>query len=231
MNRKPLGGSSAALAGRRPARNAPGYGSKPRRSSSVGSSGGISRARWISREEHERLFRAQREQAGIRFSARGCETSWQAYRTAFVRSRACGKLAWQTTNNERAAALVNAGRPRHARTLQRHHALLCELGLLMTRHVRRGRATPGFRDCLHLRLVQSFVIPPTAGTPGLTATGVPRTATASETAGFAGRDHPPPLCGGVGTGEEPAVEVEVSDQAQRWASSLLAKWGLEDPGG
>jgi hypothetical protein len=168
------------------------------------------------------LFRAQRLEAGINFSARGCETSYIAYRTAFRRSRATRELGWNTTNGQRATAMDKAGRARCARTMQRHHALLGELGLLMTRHVHRGRNRSGFRDCVHLRLVQSFDIPPTAGGPSPTGKGAPPPKTASATADCVGRDHPPPLRDGVGNDEETAIEEELSP----WGARLLRKMGI-----
>ena len=177
----------------------------PRRSSSVGSSIGVRRGRTprqLSREEHELSFRKLRERQGVNFNARGCETSYQAYLSAVIRARACGSAAFNTTNGQRSQAMDKRGRGRCARTLQRHHRLLELMGLMVVGRVRR-RDRPGYPDrCLRLRLIQSYVAPPTA--PGVGPSDTPPLvpATASDSAGFAGKRPPPASPAGNGSDEE-----------------------------
>lgn len=157
----------------------------------------------ISRAQHEARFRDLRAQQGIVFSQRGCDTSWVAYLSALRRAYAADNAEFETTNGQRAAALRNLGRARCARTVQRHHALLELMNLAVAIHVKRGRATPGFRDCLRIRMTRSFVAPPTAAEGGaLQALSPSARKTASGSTRSARRDHPPPLRGGEGSERE-----------------------------
>lgn len=199
------------------------YASQPRRSSSVGWSSGIrsKRPRLPSREEHELAFRGDCEEQGLLFNARGCETSYVALRTAVLRGFGCGETAFRTTNAERAAAMRNSGRERCERTMQRHHRRLQRMGLLMVGHVHRGRGASGFRDCLHLRLVQTYVAPPKGpeeGAFGPTPPLVPEQHLSAPAA--PAEPDPPPLHGGGEGTENDSAGGELSAWEQRVLETL-----------
>lgn len=211
------------------------YGSAPRRSSSVGSSVGRSRSRsrWICREEFDRRYALLRAaQAGRKIgdredqgfvSERGRETRWVAFRTVWRHTRASGTLDFRTTTPQRARAMELAGRARSDRTVQRVHRDLAAMGLVVTRHVHRGRATPGFRDCLHLRLVESYVTPPSAAEEGEQSSP---SSSAPPTTGIApppAADPDPPPAAAVGTEEMELESEPVSEEADRWAQMMLAR--------
>lgn len=202
------------------------YASRPRRSSSVGFSSGISRPRrprLPGRAEHELAFRADCDEHGIVFNARGCETSYQALRTAVLRGFGCGSAQYRTTNTERAAAMRNAGRARCERTMQRHHRRLQRMGLLMVGHVHRGRGAAGFRDCLHLRLVQSYVTPPKGPEEGPFGPTPPLVPERHLIAPAAPADDVPPPTSGGGEGSD---EEQDGGELSAWEQQMLATLSL-----
>lgn len=245
---KPSPGRPGDLAPAAATRDAPRYGSQARRSSSVGSSNTIRRRRRrpagakpksITREEHERRFRELLAEtpsphtgaSSTQFSQRACDTSYALLRAEIIRARGCKSLVWQTTNAQQAIAIKREGRGRCSRTVQRHLRTLERMGLLTVTHVRRGRATPGYRDCLRLRLVQGFVTPsklgereeePSATTlsfPGQTATEIAPAAPA--------RPDPPPLAAVNGSDEDQEVDTRSPEQVQaddEWAEMVLRRF-------
>lgn len=183
------------------------------------------------REELEARFRALQDSRGVRFSERGFETIYTAYRGIVAKGRAEGKRTYLTTNAQRAAGMEERGRPRSLRTMQRTHRTLAEMGLpIGISHVRRGRATPGWCDCLRVTFRQtfharrrkrpgcdpstSFVTPPTAtgvGTLRVLTTPVRTAKTASDCAAFGGRDRPPDKPAGNGSDEEESAQAPMFD--------------------
>ncbi|HWY91088.1 MAG TPA: hypothetical protein VNY31_10490 [Solirubrobacteraceae bacterium] len=155
------------------------------------------RIQQVPREEFERRFCKLRARQGIRVSERGLETRWVEYRSCMATYRAKGQ-DFKTTNGQRAEGLRARGRARCPRTVRRAHADLAGMGLLRRAHVRRGGARVGQRDCLRVRLMPSFVPPPSAAGAGayrpLTAPApVPKMVAVGErvSAGCAGRARGP----------------------------------------
>jgi len=169
----------------------------------------------LSELEFEERFRAFQAARGVRFSRRGCRTVYVVYLGLCRRQRGCGEWRFETTNAQRATAMRQLGRERCERTVQRAHRLLGAMGLAAVEHVRRGGATAGFRDCLRVRIIASFVTPPFGGQRrGLRPTPpLPRTALSAPPAAAGGR--PPPLRGGGNGNGHVGNEEEEPDEATR----------------
>ena len=200
--------------------------------------------RLVDREEFERRDYARRLAAGLEPNARGTETLWQLYRADARALQAKGQ-GFLTTNGQRARALEHAGRPRCARTVQRAHQALHQMGLLRTFHDRRGLMRPGRRDRLRVQFAPSYVAPPSAAPTapqrglavGAGTASIARPAGAeSDQAGSAppggGRTGTPPLRAAHGgdqeegpgrSGEAPAPED--LDAIAAAEERFRARWG------
>ena len=108
--------------------------------------------RQVSREEHQRRYRAWCEAEGRCFNEAGWETNWQLYLGCARRYRVSGQ-DFETTNAQQARGLANRGRPRCTRTVQRQRQALVEMGLVRFSHVRRRGAEAGHRDSLRVCLM------------------------------------------------------------------------------
>jgi hypothetical protein len=145
------------------------------------------RVQQISRQEFARRFAELRRSQGVLVSERAEETRWLEYVGCLALYRAKGQ-DFKTTNGQRAQGLCARGRPRCSRTVQRAHKDLAAMGLLGRAHVRRAGAQAGRRDCLRVRLLPSYVTPPSAaGVRGLRPSLTP--APTADCAGFAGRER------------------------------------------
>lgn len=235
--------SSADLVAMSRGGHASGYGSSgrpKRRSSSVGSSYSrrktLSRARWICREDFDRRFAEHNpppeDTGGIGYWQwkRGRETRWIAYRALFRLSRSRG-TALHTTNAQTVRRLEKARLSRCERTAQRVHQDLMGMGIVVVRHVHRGGSTPGFRDCLHLRLVDTYVTPSVRTDSPEQAQGESGPKTASAAPASPADDGAPPRSGGASAEEIGSGEVsELSDRGVEWFVALLAEMGITEDG-
>ena len=153
-----------------------------------------------------------RKEQGVLVNARGLQTRWVAYRGILKHARARGTQL-RSTNAQRARSMELHGRPRCERTMQRVHSDLTAMGLVVIRPIRRGGATPGFRDCLQLRLLETYVTPPKgAGEEESSNDDSPALPTASVQPAEPAREDPPP--GGGGKGDE-------EDGDDEWAAQVL----------
>ena len=112
----------------------------------------------VSRKRHRALFEAYAHHHDTVVSERGLETDWRVYRS-FV-ARGYDGRAFETTNGQQTRALATYGRPRCARTVQRHRAILAAMGLIGSKPVHRHGSMTGERDTVRVWLctvVKSFV--------------------------------------------------------------------------
>ena len=112
----------------------------------------------VSRERHRQLYEARCRKLHILLDARselGLETSYRLYRSLVARGYS--GQAFETTNGQQARALTMYGRPRCTRTVQRHRAILAELGLIGSKPVHRRGSMLLQRDTVRVWLCTTQV--------------------------------------------------------------------------
>ena len=112
----------------------------------------------VSGKRHRALYEAHAHHADKVLSERGLKTSWHVYRS--FAARGYDGRVFETTNGQQTRALAKYGRPRCARTVQRHRAILAAMGLIGSKPVHRKGSMTGERDTVRVWLcatVKSFV--------------------------------------------------------------------------
>lgn len=150
--------------------------------------------RQVTRKQHRRLYEARCRHAGLPLTDWALETNYVLYRSLVRWYRKWGQ-DFETTNPQQARALAKAGRARCTRTVQRHRAVLSELGLIRSCHVRRRGALAGHRDTLRICLLPPLSnrnVTPPAGAGGGRACGpLPPPALPGVAPPHGGRERPP----------------------------------------